>query len=1132
MRAKLHERLAAGFGPGGVHTLFGLGLLASLKGLALVLMAEAVARGVVGVIDGDAAAWQFAIGLGIAAGLLRAATAWATESFATRAALGAKESLRHELAERVLTGSDARPGASTAIATVGLDELDNYFRVVLPTIVMTATVPLLVGLRILSVDWVSALIVVLTVPLVPVFMILVGGHTRERADAASASLERLSDHLVELARGLPVLVGLGRVGEQSKALRAISAENRTKTMETLRTAFLSALVLELIATISVAVVAVFVGVRLVDDQLSLTVGLIALVLAPECFAPFRELGAAFHSSENGLTALRRARAIIDVPRAREHRQSAGAFRVVNLTIAYDGRALPAVDGLNFRATPGTITALDGPSGSGKSSVLEVLAGNREPSGGSVWGIDVSRVAWVPQHPHTVADTVLDELRLYSNDEKAIKSVLLDLGLTGVAEADPRQVSPGELRRIAVARGLLRVEAGATLLLLDEPTAHLDPASAARVEAAIAELRGRPVTVLVASHEAGIAALADQVVVVGASGGTRAVESRVDPLTVAGDMDVDALAERSTTRATIASLLEFVRPTLGTLVGAIALGVGASLFALSLTALSGWLIVRASEHPPIMFLLVAIVGVRFFGIGRAALRYAERLATHRAVLGSVIELRVALWNGLGARALGSRALANGGVALDYLVAASDRVRDLVPRVVLPPAVALGTSLAALIAVGLLHAPAVPVLLAGLAVGLIAAPIIAVIIDRSAANGIAEVQSRVVRAFAAMTGAATDLRANGVGGRMLARLDHIDAEAGALSRRSARALGIGNAVVVLACSVTAVAMLPVAAPAVIAGTLPIAIVAVLVLIPIGLVDSLIAFVDSVQQWPALSAALAKVREVTAGADAGADAGGSAASVRDNTGSPAGRRGARHDANRADTAAASADQPLGDVTVLELSELGIRWPSSPMLAFSGATARVERGEWLVVEGPSGAGKSTLLAALLGYLPAATGSWSLNGVDARELSPEQLRTAVTWCPQESHLFDSTIRANLLLGRAHDDQPTEQELVAVLRQVGLGPLFGSLERGLDTRVGSAGESLSGGERQRLAVARTLLTRADVVLLDEPTAHLDAASAEQLITDLRTALVDKIVVLVSHHDDERRDGDVSLRLGVREVAAV
>ncbi|WP_447522829.1 thiol reductant ABC exporter subunit CydD [Salinibacterium sp. NYA9b] len=1126
MRAKLHERLAAGFGPGGVHTLFGLGLLSSLKGLALVLMAEAVARGVVGVIEADAAAWQFAIVLGIAAGLLRAATAWATESFATRAALGAKESLRHELAERVLTGSDARSGASTAIATVGLDELDNYFRVVLPAIVMTATVPLLVGLRILSVDWVSALIVVLTIPLVPVFMVLVGGHTRERADAASASLERLSDHLVELARGLPVLVGLGRVAEQSKALRSISAENRTKTMETLRTAFLSALVLELIATISVAVVAVFVGVRLVDDQLSLTVGLIALVLAPECFAPFRELGAAFHSSENGLTALRRARTIIDAPRAREHRQSAGAFRVVNLTIAYEGRALPAVNELNFRATPGTITALDGPSGSGKSSVLEVLAGNREPSGGSVWGIDVSRVAWVPQHPHTVADTVIDELRLYSSDEKAIKSVLLDLGLTAVAEADPRQVSPGELRRIAVARGLLRVEAGATLLLLDEPTAHLDPASAARVEAAIAELRGRPVTVLVASHETGIAALADQVIAVGASGGTRAVESRVDPLTVDDDVDVDALDAPRSPRATLASLLEFVRPSLGTLVGAIALGVGASLFAISLTAISGWLIVRASEHPPIMFLLVAIVGVRFFGIGRAALRYAERLATHRAVLGSVIELRVALWNGLGARALGSRALANGGVALDYLVAASDRVRDLVPRVVLPPAVALGTSLAALIAVGLLHAPAVPVLLAGLAVGLIAAPLIAVIIDRSAANGIAEVQSRVVRAFAAMTGAASDLRANGVGQRMLARLDHIDAEAGALSRRSARALGIGNAVLVLACSVTAVAMLPVAAPAVIAGTLPIGIVAVLVLIPIGLVDSLIAFVDSVQQWPALSAALAKVRGVTAGVER-ADAAGGAVSGGATARGTAGKRGG----DRAQAGAASADQPLGDVTVLELQELGIRWPSSPTLAFSGATARVARGEWLVVEGPSGAGKSTLLAALLGYLPAAAGSWSLNGVDARELSPEQLRAAVTWCPQESHLFDSTIRANLLLGRAHDDQPTEQELVAVLRQVGLGPLFDSLDRGLDTRVGSAGESLSGGERQRLAVARTLLTRADVVLLDEPTAHLDAASAEQLISDLRTALADKIVVLVSHHDDERRDDDESLRLGAREQVA-
>ncbi|WP_341953498.1 thiol reductant ABC exporter subunit CydC [Salinibacterium sp. TMP30] len=1100
MKAKLRERLAAGFGPGGVHTLFGLGLLATLKGLALVLMAEAVARGVVGVIESDARAWQFAIVLGVAAGVLRAGTAWGTESFATRAALGAKESLRRELAERVLTGSDSRVGSSTAIATVGLDELDNYFRVVLPTLVTTATVPLLVGLRILSVDWVSALIVVLTVPLVPVFMILVGGHTRERAEAASASLERLSDHLVELARGLPVLVGLGRVAEQSRALRAISVENRATTMATLRTAFLSSLVLELIATISVAVVAVFVGVRLVNDQMPLTIGLIALILAPECFAPFRELGAAFHSSENGLTALRRARAIIDTPRAREHRRPDGSFRVVDLTIDYPGRAAPTVDQLSFLARPGTITALDGPSGSGKSSVLEVLAGNREPSGGSVWGIDPQHVAWVPQHPHTVADTVIDELRLYSDDEQAIKSVLLELSLAEIADADPRQVSPGELRRIAVARGLLRVEAGATLLLLDEPTAHLDPASAHRVETAIAELRGRPVTVIVASHESGMARLADVVIPVGTSGGTRAATVVDSSVTAVMELDATAAVAPVSPRATFAGLLEFVRPSAWNLVAAILLGIGASLFAISLTAISGWLIVRASEHPPIMYLLVAIVGVRFFGLGRAGLRYSERLMTHSAVLRSVVELRVALWNGLGAQALGSRALANGGVALDYLVAAADRVRDLVPRVIVPPAVAVGTSVAAVIAVAALHPVALPILLGGLAFGLVLAPLVAVWVDHSAARRITEVQSRVLRSFAALTGAASDLRANGVGSRMLVRLDHIDAEAGALSRRSARALGLGNAVVVLACSVTAVAMLTVAAPAVATGTLPIGIVAVLVLIPLGLVDSLIAFVDSVQQWPALSAALAKVRGVTAG-DTGRER---------------------------DVIGASATQPLGDVTILELQELGIRWPQSTALAFSNVSARAERGDWLVVEGPSGSGKSTLLAALLGYLSPAAGSWALNGIDSGGLSAEQLRQAVTWCPQESHLFDSTIRANLLLGRAHDDQPTEQELVEVLRQVGLGPLFDSLNYGLDTRVGSAGKSLSGGERQRLAVARTLLTRADVVLLDEPTAHLDAASAEQLIADLRVALADKIVVLVSHHADERRDSDVSVRLGARE----
>ncbi|NYF08952.1 ATP-binding cassette subfamily C protein CydCD [Leifsonia sp. AK011] len=1062
-----------------------LGLLAAVKAAALVGIAEAVASGIVSVIGGTDA-WRGAVVLGLASGLVRAAITWASASYATRAAIGAKEQLRGELAERVLAGTDASVGSSSIVGTVGLDELDKYYRTALPATITAAVVPLLIGARILLADPVSAIIIVLTVPLVPVFMVLVGQHSKERADAASATLQRLSDQLAELARGLPVLVGLGRVEEQSAALREVSQRNRIAVMGTLRTAFLSSLVLELIATISVAVVAVFVGVRLVAGDLPLEVGLLALVLAPECFTPFRELGAAFHSSQDGLAAMRKARDVIDAPVAPDAREAGDSLTVRDLVVVRDDRNAPIVDGLSFTAPHGSITAIEGASGAGKSTVLGVLAGLVPVQSGSVRGVVADRVAWVPQHPRTIAATVWHEVRLYADTDAATDDALEALGLTAIAADDPTRVSPGELRRIGVARGLVRVAAGATVLLLDEPTAHLDPASADLVERAIEGLRGQ-VTIVLASHEASVGELADHRVLLATQGGLRDADEAAAPSAPLAARDGAATVA---SKGAVAELLAFVGAAPWRTLGAVLLGSAAALAALSLTAVSGWLIVRASEQPPIMYLLVAIVGVRFFGIARAGLRYAERLATHDSVLEAETELRARLWSGLAARGLSSRALASGGTALDYLVGAADRVRDLVPRVILPPAVAVVTAGAALIAVAMLHPAAVPVLAAGAGASVVLGPLVALLADRRAAVGTGAVRSTVLREFTAMVAASGDLSANGVGPRVVQRLATLDARAGRLARSTAWALGLGHAVVILAGVAAAVLMLPATVDAVAAGILPPAIVAVLVLIPLGLIEPLLGLVDSVQQWPALAAALRRVREVATPVPA----------------SP------------------------GTITVdridsLELDSLEATWPGAGAPAFGHVSVEAHRGDWIVVEGPSGSGKSTLLTTLLGYLPATSGRVLINGMDARALDETELRHRIAWCPQEAHLFDSTIRGNLLLARGRDDRPTDLELELALIKVGLGPLLSSRTDGLDTRVGSAGERLSGGERQRLAVARTLLSDADVVLLDEPTAHLDAAAAESLMNDLRFALRGRIVVLVTHHGSERRDGDLLVRLG-------
>ena len=425
-------------GPANRLALYWLGVLAALKALSLVLMAQAVASVLAGLVS-QSPAWADQLGWGLAGVVLRSLTVWAQGMASRRAALGVKEELRTGLLEHALRNGTRAAGPSDGglaiLATRGLDALDSYYTQFLPALVNCAAIPLLLGARILFADWVSAVVIVLTVPLVPVFMVLIGRYTEDRVRAAQTALARLSGHMLELAKGLPVLVGLGRATAQRKALEDISEQYRSRTMGTLRTAFLSALALELIATISVAVVAVFIGVRLVHGDMALEAGLLALILAPDCYLPLRELGTAHHASDDGRAALAEVTAVMDAPEAvplqPRNSQRPGekaydggtglpAVTVRELTVTYGGRPDPAVGPLSFDAPAGRITALDGASGAGKSTILGVLAGTVGAGGGTavsgrIDGFARTDIAWVPQHPVMVESSVLAEVRLYLAD---------------------------------------------------------------------------------------------------------------------------------------------------------------------------------------------------------------------------------------------------------------------------------------------------------------------------------------------------------------------------------------------------------------------------------------------------------------------------------------------------------------------------------------------------------------------------------------------------------------------------------------------------------------------------------------------------------------------------------------------
>ena len=1095
MPGPLARILPEGLGPRGNRTLYVLSALSAAKGFALVLLADSLARGIAGLVGGSTDLAPAVIG-GLVAAIIRATAGWGSRVYAARAAIGAKEDLRQQLAGRVIAGGVQRPGATTTLATRGLDELDKYFAEVLPALTGVLAIPLIVGARILFADWVSAVIIVLTLPLIPVFMALIGLHTKERVDAASSALGRLSDHLVELARGLPVLVGLGRVEEQASALTAVSEQYRKRTMATLRTAFMSSLALELISTISVAIVAVFIGIRLIDGSLPLEIGILVLVLAPECFGPFRDVGAAFHASQDGIAATSAARSIIVSPSpARVQGEAATTVSVRNLMVSYEGRS--TVGPHSFELETGAVTALSGASGTGKSTVLAALAGQVDAPdvvvAGAVDGVDPQWIAWLPQHPHFVGDTVGDELRIYGADDDSLTRVLTAVDLQFTRYLDPAQLSPGEQRRLAFARVLVRVEAGAELVLLDEPTAHLDATNALAITRLIERMRGSA-TVVVASHDAEVLAVADAVIELSgrATGVTQQSATGVGAAPTVRATE-PAPHDESRQLPALPVLFSLLRPVAWRFVASAAIGTLAVLFGVALLAVSGWLIVRASQQPAIMFLLVAIVGVRFFGIGRAALRYAERLVLHDTVFGAITTLRARLWRGLAARGASSRSLLRGGTALDVIVGTADDVRDLVPRVVLPPLVGVITAISVTIAFTLLHASALGLLLICLLSCLVLAPALALWTDRSATLRTYALRSGVFRRFAAMVSASTELRVNGVAGPVLDDLATLDDEASVAARRGAWALGLGNAVVVFSCSATAILMVLVSIPAVVAGTLPVEVVAVLALVPLGLVEVMLGVVEAVQQWPALAAALRRVGGFLAQPPA---VGGTA----------------------------EVDGPVSELSLLDVAG---RWPDSVLPAFAGVDAAVSTGEWLVVTGQSGSGKSTLLTTLLGYLPVDRGDYLLGIQNSRDLDVESMRRHVAWCPQEGHLFDSTLRANLLLARPREAKPIDGEMLDALRLAGLERFVAELPLGLDTRIGSEGSELSGGQRQRVAIARTLLTRAEVVLLDEPTAHLDVDTAEQLLADLRETLSDRVVVLVTHHAGDIRESDHVVSLDAR-----
>ena len=495
-----------------------LAVVGVLQGVATIGLAIAVAALVVAVVDSTSlrtpALWL--------AGLfgVRAVLAWVSERVAAWVGVEVTVALRGRLVERWLAAPAERrpaPDRAVTLAAQGAASVEPYAARFLPALVAGAFVPVLALATLFRVDWVSGLIVLLTLPLLPFFAALIGRATQAETEKQWSSLAALSGHFLDVMRGLPTLVGYQRAERQVQVIGEVSQRHRAATMNTLRIAFMSSAALELLASISVAIVAVTVGVRLTHGSMTLQAGLLAILVAPEAYWPIRRIGAEFHAAADGAEAIDGILAELDaeaVP-AVDGGEEVGLL-LHHVAYTYPQASTPVLVGVHLDAGPG-LTAVTGPSGVGKSTLLELAAGLRTPTAGTV---RAGRAHLVTQRPFLPAGTLREALVLGNDaDDQAVWDALRLVGLEGFVAGLPQALatplgddgfglSAGQRARIALARATLST---APVLLVDEPTAHLDAASADLVHGVLADLAERR-TVVVVTHRPELVTMADQHVV--------------------------------------------------------------------------------------------------------------------------------------------------------------------------------------------------------------------------------------------------------------------------------------------------------------------------------------------------------------------------------------------------------------------------------------------------------------------------------------------------------------------------------------------------------------------------------------------------------------------------------------------
>ncbi len=1107
---------------------------------------------------------------------LRAGLTWGGEASAGALAIQIKTGLRRQVFERLLQSGPAflkgeQTGEINAALTEGIETLDAYFSQYAPQILLAAVVPLAILAVVFPVDLLSGVVLLLTGPLIPIFMILIGGIADDLTRKQWLSLSRMSAYFLDVLQGLATLKLFGRSHEQVQKIAGVSEHFRQATMSILRVTFLSALVMEWVATLSTAIVAVQVGLRLLYGYVNFEQAFLVLVLAPEFYLPLRLLGQRFHAGMAGETAAERLFALLDhvappaaagaAVQARLPAAQALDIRFQNVSFQYPGRQ-PVLTRVSFQLAAGQQTALVGVSGAGKSTIAQLLLRFSEPSEGQVLAngqaigaLDRAgwraQVAWVPQNPRLFYGSIADNIRL-ARPEAGLEQIRqaarqsqadefiqkLPQGYATLLGEGGQGLSAGQVQRIALARAFLK---NAPLLILDEATANLDPETESLLQQTTGQLAaGR--TTLVIAHRLHTIERADRILVLdegqivqqgshhellqqpglyrqlaAAYAGSGALQFAAYENDEPAAWPIPTSPGRVFNRQTAGPLAERPSSAWRTLLRLLHL----------MRPLAGWVTLSVLLGMAAIISSVGLMSTSAYIIARAALHP------------SIAEIQVAI---VGVRFFG---LARG--AFRYLerlvshqatfrVLAQIRVHFYQALEPLAPARLQMQRSGDLLARLIQDIAA----LENLYVRALAPPVIAVGVLLAVSGWMFSfhpLAALLLGAFLLAGGALLPLAIGRLGAangseivQSRSRLNTLlvdglqgcsdllvfGQEQAYLERADLESERLGS----LQRHSAHLHGLQSALGGWLANLGMVATLALGIrLVQAGALDSVYLGMLALGALTSFDAVL-PLPQAAQHLSANLAAGERLFQVIENPPAPI-------EPQDIANPAPVEEEPAGQARPgsLEVCGLTFRYPlesqpqAKPVLQDLHFT--LPEGGHLAIVGPSGAGKSTLVNLLLRFWDYQQGTILLGGKDLRSIPAEQLRAWIGVVSQNTYLFSASVRDNLLLARP---QASEEQIIGAARQAHIHDFIQSLPKGYDTWIGEHGLRLSAGERQRLAIARVLLKDPPILILDEATANLDALTENAILAELKALRQGRTTLTITHRPAGLEDADEILVL--------